>query len=82
VAAAFNELARTIRPRARGPGLLFFAAYAVYFWREIRGGGGEHGDGEDLEPLLLQRRRAKPATWAVVTQTLATLVVIFAASQL
>jgi cation:H+ antiporter len=63
-------------------GLLFFAAYAVYFWREIRGGGGEHGDGEDLEPLLLQRRRAKPATWAVVTQTLATLVVIFAASQL
>jgi cation:H+ antiporter len=68
-------------------GVLFFAAYAVYFWREIRGGGGGdhrdgHGDGEDLEPLLLQRRRAKPATWAVVTQTLATLVVIFAASQL
>ncbi|MCW2640963.1 MAG: putative calcium/sodium:proton antiporter, partial [Dactylosporangium sp.] len=64
-------------------GLLFFAAYAVYFWREIRGGGGEAGgDGGDLEPLLLQRRRAKPATWAVVTQTLATLVVIFAASQL
>jgi cation:H+ antiporter len=64
-------------------GLLFFAAYAVYFWREIRGGGGgEHGDGEDLEPLLLQRRRAKPATWAVVTQTLVTLAVIFAASQL
>jgi cation:H+ antiporter len=64
-------------------GVLFFAAYAVYFWREIRGGGGEAGgDGGDLEPLLLQRRRAKPATWAVVTQTLATLVVIFAASQL
>jgi cation:H+ antiporter len=63
-------------------GLLFFAAYAVYFWREIRGGGGEHGEGEDLEPLLLQRRRAEPATWAVVTQTLLTLVIIFAASQL
>jgi cation:H+ antiporter len=64
-------------------GLLFFAAYAVYFWREIRGGGG-HGDGhgESLEPLLLQRRRAHPATWAVVTQTLAALAVIFAASQL
>jgi cation:H+ antiporter len=62
-------------------GLLFFAAYAVYFWREIRG-GGEHGDGEELEPLLLQRRRPRPTTWAVVTQTLATLVLIFAASQL
>jgi cation:H+ antiporter len=61
-------------------GLLFFAAYAVYFWREIRGGGG-HGESEDLDPLLLQRRRPRPATWAVVTQTLATLVVIFAASQ-
>jgi cation:H+ antiporter len=73
-------------------GLLFFAAYAVYFWREIRGGGGAHGDGEhgdgehgdgvQLAPLLLQRRRPVPATWAVVVQTLATLVVIFAASQL
>jgi cation:H+ antiporter len=62
-------------------GLLFFAAYAVYFWREIRG-GGEHGQAEDLDPLLMQRRRPRPATWAVVTQTLATLVVIFAASQL
>jgi cation:H+ antiporter len=61
-------------------GLLFFAAYAVYFWREIRGGGG-HGESEDLEPLLLQRRRPQPATWAVVTQTLATLIVIFVASQ-
>jgi cation:H+ antiporter len=63
-------------------GLLFFAAYAVYFWREIRGGGEAGDDGEELEPLLLQRRRARPATWAVVTQTLATLAVIFAASQL
>jgi cation:H+ antiporter len=62
-------------------GLLFFAAYAVYFWREIRG-GGEHSDGADLEPLLLQRKRRTPATWAVVVQTTATLVIIFAASQL
>jgi cation:H+ antiporter len=62
-------------------GLLFFAAYAVYFWREIRS-GGEHGDGADLTPLFLQRRRANPATWAVAAQTLITLAIIFAASQL
>ncbi|MEV5709594.1 sodium:calcium antiporter [Actinoallomurus sp. NPDC052274] len=62
-------------------GLLFFAAYAVYFWRELRD-GGEHDDGADLEPLLLQRRREVPATWAVLAQTLVTLVIIFFASQL
>jgi cation:H+ antiporter len=64
-------------------GLLFFAAYAVYFWREIRGGGnGGHGHVADLQPLRLQRRRPRPATWAVVTQTLAAVTVIFAAAQL
>jgi cation:H+ antiporter len=64
-------------------GLLFFAAYGVYFWREIRSARGEHdGGGADLEPLLLQRRRPVPATWAVLVQTLATLALIFAASQL
>jgi cation:H+ antiporter len=63
-------------------GLLFFATYAVYFWREIRGGdeGGE--EDEELEPLKLQPKVASPATWAVVSQTLVTLVVIFFASQL
>lgn len=62
-------------------GLLFFAAYAVYFWREIRS-EGDRGDAAELAPLLLQRRRAIPATWAVVAQTLLTLTMIFAASQL
>lgn len=62
-------------------GLLFFAAYAVYFWREIRG-GDDDGEAEELEPLKLQPKAASPATWAVVVQTLATLVVIFFASQL
>lgn len=66
-------------------GLLFFAAYGVYFWREIRGGGdGDDGDEDDeeLEPLKLQRTAASPATWAVVVQTVVTLLVIFFASQL
>ncbi|GAB1332233.1 sodium:calcium antiporter [Streptomyces sennicomposti] len=63
-------------------GLLFFAAYAVYFWREIRGGQDEDDEDEELEPLKFQPKAASPATWAVVAQTLVTLVVIFFASQL
>ena len=62
-------------------GLLFFAAYAVYFWRETSG-SGEHAADDELEPLKLQPRRPSPSTVAVVAQTLATLVVIFLASQL
>jgi cation:H+ antiporter len=62
-------------------GLLFFAAYAVYFWRELRE-DGEQGDGLDLAPLMLQRRREVPAAWAIVAQTLVTVVIIFIASQL
>ncbi|GHE69414.1 hypothetical protein GCM10014715_24110 [Streptomyces spiralis] len=63
-------------------GLLFFAAYAVYFWREIRGGQDEDGEEVELEPLKFQPKAASPATWAVIAQTLLTLVVIFFASQL
>jgi cation:H+ antiporter len=62
-------------------GLLFFAAYAVYFRREISG-DQDQASGEDLAPLKLQPRRASPSTAAVIAQTLATLVVIFLASQL
>lgn len=61
-------------------GLLFFAVYAVYFWRELR--EEDDAEAEELEPLKIQRTRAEPATWAVVAQTLGTLVVIFLASQL
>ncbi|MFJ9030978.1 sodium:calcium antiporter [Streptomyces sp. NPDC102274] len=63
-------------------GLVFFAAYAVYFWREMRGGREADGEHEELEPLKFQPKAASPATWAVVAQTLATLAVIFFASQL
>ena len=62
-------------------GLAFFAAYAVYFWRETSDGGDAASD-EGLEPLKLQPRRAVPTTAAVVTQTLVTLALIFGASQL
>jgi cation:H+ antiporter len=63
-------------------GLLFFGAYAVYFWREIRGGDDQDDEGPELEPLKFQPKAASPATWAVGTQTALTLVVIFFASQL
>jgi cation:H+ antiporter len=61
-------------------GLLFFAAYIVYFWHEMRG-AGDHHSGE-LAPLRLQRRRATPSGWAIAAQTAGALAVIFAASQL
>ncbi|HEX6447255.1 MAG TPA: sodium:calcium antiporter [Streptosporangiales bacterium] len=60
-------------------GLLFFAAYAAYFVRALRSGSGEH---EELRPLFLQRRRPRPATWAVVVQTVGALGVVYGASQL
>ncbi|WP_405577257.1 sodium:calcium antiporter [Streptomyces sp. NBC_01190] len=63
-------------------GLLFFAAYAVYFWHEIRSGDEGGGEPERLEPLKVRRKAASPATRAVVGQTVAALAVIFLASQL
>jgi cation:H+ antiporter len=60
-------------------GLAFFAAYAVYFGRELRGGGPSSA--EQLEPLKLQPRRAIPSRIAVLAQTLITLALVFAASQ-
>lgn len=78
VKVALGLVAFAIKPWL---GVLFFVAYAIYFWRELRAdddGQGAH----ELEPLKLQRTRANPATWAVVLQTLVALGVIFAASQL
>lgn len=61
-------------------GVLFFAAYGVYFWREIRvGASGDHTE-HDLAPLKLQPRASTPATTVVVAQTLGALAVIFVSS--
>jgi cation:H+ antiporter len=62
-------------------GLVFFAAYGVYFWREIRGGTTGDQDEHELAPLKLQPRAARPATTAVLVQTLGALAVIFVFSQ-
>ncbi|MDQ1718337.1 MAG: cation:H+ antiporter [Pseudonocardiales bacterium] len=75
---ALGLIAFSIKPAL---GVLFFAAYAVYFWREMRA-EGDDASSEGLEPLKFQRRRGTPARWALIAQTLATLMVIFGASQL
>jgi cation:H+ antiporter len=77
VKVALGLVAFAIKPVL---GVVFFAAYAVYFWREMRA-EGEDASGEGLEPLRFQPRRDTPARWAVLAQTLVTLVVIFGASQ-
>jgi cation:H+ antiporter len=78
VKVSLGLVAFTIKPVL---GILFFAAYGVYFWREMRA-EGDGASSEGLEPLNLQPRRDTPARWAVIAQTLAMLVVIFGASQL
>jgi cation:H+ antiporter len=62
-------------------GVLFLAAYAVYFWQEMS--REETGETEDaLEPLLVARHSPTPH-WALsIGQTLAALGVIFLASRL
>ena len=61
-------------------GLAFFAAYIAFFVKELREEGVAESD--DLEPLKLQPKADRPSTFAVVGQTLVTLVVICLASQL
>jgi cation:H+ antiporter len=77
VKVALGLVAFSIKPWL---GILFFAVYAVYFWREMRQ-KDVHEPVDELAPLKLQPGRSQPATWAVVTQTVAALGVIFAASQ-
>ena len=59
-------------------GLLFFAVYAGYVWVELRA-SGEDSD-EELEPLRLGGSTS-PGMAPVLVQTLATLAVVFVASQ-
>jgi len=58
-------------------GVLFLGAYAAYAWKELR--GEQELDGDALEPLKLTPKAADPAAWAAILQTVAALVVIFAA---
>ncbi len=76
-AAGLGLLAFALKPWL---GWLFFLAYAVYCWRQVRSSAEAHAD-DDLQPLRLQPRRARPATWAVVAQVVVSLAVVFAASQ-
>jgi cation:H+ antiporter len=62
-------------------GLLFFAAYGAYFFKEMRADAEAHSSA-DLEPLKIQPNRKTPSGWAVLVQTVVTLAIIFAASQL
>lgn len=62
-------------------GLIFFAAYGVYFFKEMRADAEVHSS-MDLEPLKLQPKQETPSGWAVLVQTVVTLVIIFGASQL
>ena len=61
-------------------GIAFLAAYALYFWQEMR---HDEGDVEepDLEPLKMAPGRAEPSAAMALLQTAIALVVIFAASR-
>lgn len=77
VKVALGLVAFAIKPWL---GLVFFAAYGVYFVREMTSDDAAHSSA-DLEPLKLQPGRATPSGWAVAVQTVATLALIFVASQ-
>ena len=77
LATGLGLVAFAVKPQL---GWVLFGVYALYCWRQVRTGGPAHAP-EDLEPLRLQRRRERPATWAVVAQVVLSLAVVFAASQ-
>ncbi|MDB5444849.1 MAG: putative Ca2+/Na+ antiporter [Phenylobacterium sp.] len=61
-------------------GILFLAAYALYFWQEMR--RDESGEVEEaLEPLIIARKRPEAPLGLSLLQTSAALLVIFGASR-
>jgi cation:H+ antiporter len=63
-------------------GIIFLAAYAVYFWREMSRDESDEAE-EKLEPLIIARKRSGPPPVNLsVLQTVIALVVIFGASRL
>lgn len=64
-------------------GFGFFAVYAIYFRREMRKGRAEgNRTAESLPPLKFQPRSPSPSTATILVQTVASVTVIFVASQL
>jgi cation:H+ antiporter len=62
-------------------GIAFLAAYAVYFWRQMRSDDQE--DEAELDPLIIAGKRlAEPSLALCGLQTFAALLVIFFASRL
>jgi cation:H+ antiporter len=63
-------------------GVVFIAAYGAYVWAEMRGGAADDSElEEELEPLTLAPRRAKPPGWLAGAQTAGALLVIVLASR-
>ena len=68
-------------PGKRWLGIVLFAAYALYVWREMRNDTSSQGAHEELEPLKFRPHDTNPSmTWALV-QTVGALVVISIASR-
>ncbi|CAA7600515.1 Sodium/calcium exchanger membrane region [Acididesulfobacillus acetoxydans] len=62
-------------------GFLFLAAYAFYFYAEMKP-VGESGKGETMEPLRFRPHSSRPETGWIVFQTLLSLLLIAAGSQI
>jgi cation:H+ antiporter len=62
-------------------GLLFLAAYAFYFYSEIRAKDAD-SENEELEPLRFQPKHSEPHTFWIIIQTVFSLGLIFLGSHI